>query len=644
MEKEKKQEKIPFFSYDTVIVGTGAAGYAAADALRSLGQTDFAVLTEGRKMGTSRNTGSDKQTYYKLTTAGDEPDSVLDMAKTYFACGSMHGDIALVQAAESLRAFYHLVEIGVPFPYNEVGEYVGYKTDHDPRMRATSCGPLTSKYMTEALEKRVLSAGTPLYDGARVVKIFKQNDRICGLLALSPALISEGNPLGAALVAANHVVWATGGPAALYASSVYPESQTCAHGAAFEAGAVGINLTESQYGIASTAFRWNLSGTYQQVIPRYISTDADGNDEKEFLNPYFSSSSALLGAIFHKGYEWPFDPRKLGDGGSSTVDMAIYRERQSGRRVFLDFTKNPDAADRNGTFDFSLLPVDALSYLQKSDALLPAPIDRLRRMNPRAIELYAAHGIDLSRNRLEIDVCAQHNNGGLDADVWSESPTLPGFFPVGECAGTFGVTRPGGSALNATQVGARRAAEKIASEPSVPTVSENVLSEKAADALSSLLSLCKQTPCLSRDEILSRRTAYGKRMTRSGAFIRSRDAVRKALAETRAELSAWETDYAGTPAELLMDALINRDILLTQTVYLSAILSYIEDGGKSRGSYLVAENAEVSPTEKAEIDAVHAGQVQTALLKSDGTVSCAFAPVRPIPERELWFETVYNRK
>ncbi|MBQ0010797.1 MAG: FAD-binding protein, partial [Ruminococcus sp.] len=453
MYNKKEQAKIPFFSYDTVIVGTGAAGYAAADALRSLGRTDFAILTEGRMMGTSRNTGSDKQTYYKLTIAGDEPDSVLDMAKTYFACGSMHGDIALTQAVGSLRAFYHLVEAGVPFPQNEFGEYVGYKTDHDPRMRATSCGPLTSKYMTEALEKRALSSGTPLYDGARVVRIFKKGDRVCGLLALSPALISEDNPIGAALFAAGHIVWATGGPAALYAASVYPESQTCAHGMAFEAGAVGINLTESQYGIASTSFRWNLSGTYQQVIPRYISTDADGNDEKEFLDSCFSSPTALLGAIFRKGYEWPFDPRKLGNGGSSTVDMAIFRERQKGRRVFLDFTKNPGVADQSGAFDFSLLPEDALSYLQKSSALLPTPIERLRRMNPRAIELYASHGIDLSRERLEIDVCAQHNNGGLDADVWSESPTLAGFFPIGECAGTFGVTRPGGSALNATQVG-----------------------------------------------------------------------------------------------------------------------------------------------------------------------------------------------
>ena len=50
------------------------------------------------------------------------------------------------------------------------------------------------------------------------------------------------------------------------------------------------NLTESQYGLASVKFRWNLSGTYQQVLPRYYSTAADGSDEREFLSDYFPTS------------------------------------------------------------------------------------------------------------------------------------------------------------------------------------------------------------------------------------------------------------------------------------------------------------------------------------------------------------------
>ena len=53
--------------YHTLIIGTGCAGYNAADRLYDLGVRDIAIITEGRTTGTSRNTGSDKQTYYKLS-------------------------------------------------------------------------------------------------------------------------------------------------------------------------------------------------------------------------------------------------------------------------------------------------------------------------------------------------------------------------------------------------------------------------------------------------------------------------------------------------------------------------------------------------------------------------------------------------
>ena len=46
----------------TVVLGTGAAGYNAADCLYDEGQRDVALVTEGVCCGTSRNTGSDKQT------------------------------------------------------------------------------------------------------------------------------------------------------------------------------------------------------------------------------------------------------------------------------------------------------------------------------------------------------------------------------------------------------------------------------------------------------------------------------------------------------------------------------------------------------------------------------------------------------
>jgi succinate dehydrogenase/fumarate reductase flavoprotein subunit len=72
---------IPIVRYNTVVIGSGAAGFNAADSLHGLGVRSVALITEGVGRGTSRNAGSDKQTYYKLSLGGGEPDSVGKMAE-----------------------------------------------------------------------------------------------------------------------------------------------------------------------------------------------------------------------------------------------------------------------------------------------------------------------------------------------------------------------------------------------------------------------------------------------------------------------------------------------------------------------------------------------------------------------------------
>lgn len=130
------------YSVNTVIVGTGAAGYNAAKQLWDMGQKDIAILTEKADAGTSRNVSADKQAYYKISICGWEMDSPGKMAKNLSAGGSMDGDVALVEAAMSGQAFYNLTESGVPFPRNQYGEYIGYRSDYDSAKRGTSAGRL----------------------------------------------------------------------------------------------------------------------------------------------------------------------------------------------------------------------------------------------------------------------------------------------------------------------------------------------------------------------------------------------------------------------------------------------------------------------------------------------------------------------
>src|SRR5699024_5223691 len=312
--------QVPIVRCHTLVVGTGAAGYAAANRLRSKGIHDVVMIADKVNAGASRNAGSDKQTYYKLTLSGDQPDSVHDMAQTLFSGGAMDGDIAVAEAATSPAAFLRLCDLGVPFPKNRFGEYIGYKTDHDPRERATSVGPYTSRRMVERTEEQVLRDGTTVIGECRVVDIVTTDNRVTGLLALRTDIPVDSGTSPFLLFQCVNIVYATGGPAGLYRRRVFPNGQWGANGAALRAGVRGKNVTEWQFGLASIRPKWNVSGSYMQVMPKFISTDADGNNPREFLTDYFNDYGELLSRVFLKGYQWPFDVRKA-HTGSSVVDL-----------------------------------------------------------------------------------------------------------------------------------------------------------------------------------------------------------------------------------------------------------------------------------------------------------------------------------
>ena len=258
------------------------------------------------------------------------------------------------------------------------------------------------------------------------------------------------------------LVLAAGGPGELYRDSVYPNGCFGSLGLALDAGIELVNLTESQFGIGTRreGFPWNLSGTYVQALPHIYSVDASGA-EHHFLAGYYRTTQELASNIFRKGYQWPFHATRMLDFGSSLVDLAIYRENQAGRRVFMDFNRNPLPVPGDAPFSLDRLDDDVRAYLGTAGATQAAPIDRLRHMNPLAIELYRRYKIDIAAEPLEFAVNNQHMNGGIAVDTWGRS-SLPGAYAVGEAAGTHGVTRPGGAALNAGQVFGTRAAEHIA--------------------------------------------------------------------------------------------------------------------------------------------------------------------------------------
>lgn len=625
---------------ENIVIGTGAAGFQAALRLYQNGERELAVLTENINAGTSRNTGSDKQTYYKLSLASGDLDSVRTMAEDLFAGQCVDGDQALCEAALSSRSFFRLTELGVPFPCTEYGEFMGYKTDHDRGRRATSAGPYTSKIMTECLEKSVKEKNIRILDQMQVIRLLVKNGEIYGVLCLDK---TEKEEAGYLLIWCRNVILATGGPAGMYHDSVYPVSQLGGSGLAFEAGASGKNLTEWQFGLASLHPRWNVSGTYMQVLPRFVSTDENGQDEREFLMDYFETEEEMLSMIFLKGYQWPFDVNKI-FGGSSVVDLLVYQETiLKGRKVYLDFTKNPGS----GNIPFEKLSQKAYDYLKQAGALFGAPIERLRQMNEPAIRFYQDHKVDLYQEKLEIAICAQHNNGGISTDAYWETK-IHGLFAVGEACGSHGVTRPGGTALNAGQVGAVRAAGKIrlrrlhGEKAMVSDALEDLLREEARE----FAELPKQACGSITPGELWQKAA--RRMSAYGGMIRNQENLKAALEETEAELNGY-LELVKCPAVDQLPMFYRlRDMLISQKVYLFAMLDYAKSGAGSRGSALYTDRDGRRPDLKlpelyrCKLDqGMHGGIVQEISLNG---LQCSsqWRSVRPIPESDYFFENQWR--
>lgn len=562
---------------DAAVIGAGAAGLNAMDELLARG-IDAVLFADDLSGGASINSGSDKQTYYKLSMAGDAPDSVQAMAQRFFAGGGMQGCHARAMAALSTRSFMKLALLGVPFPQNEWGEYVGYRTDHDETLRATSAGPLTSRMMADCLRGSVKARGGRMVGGARLAAIYVRDSAACGALFTADDRYIE--------VSCASIVLATGGNADIYGRSVFPVNQHGATGAALRAGAKANNLCYWQYGLASTKVRWNVSGSYQQAIPEYI----DQNGRR--IAPGMAARNDM---IFLKGYQWPFDAARA--DASAAVDMAVKAECDAGVHVYMDFTRDPLADGFDG------LSQEARSYLENCGALVSGAYERLARINMPSAEFYRERGIDLAREPLEIALCAQHSNGGLWVDEhWQTS--LKNLYAVGECSGVFGAYRPGGSALNETQVGSLRAAQRIAALKPVRAP----LPDETFDAEKKWLE--------SGEADTAELDVFRKRMDICAGAIRSIDGMRALKRDVEKRLETLRGD-----ARL-------RDVLWVQKYALSAMLEQAKYSG-SAGHV-------VDGCEKTRGD----HRKYAFITDENGTRA---EEVAPVPEGDQWFERVWKK-
>lgn len=581
--------QVPLRRFRALVIGSGAAGLRAAVELKRRG-VDVAVATQSAFGGTSACSGSDKQTLHTANSA-NQGDDFRALADAIGAGGAMDEDTAYVEAVGSARALASLQYLGLPIPQDRLGGVLRYQTDHDEVGRATSCGPRTSRLMVQVLAREAIRLEIPIFNHTTAVRILVREHperRVAGVLAIGQKHRSDHNPLGAVALLCDFLVLAAGGPGELYRDSVYPRQCFGSLGLALEAGVEAVNLTESQFGIGTSrdGFPWNLSGTYAQCMPYVFSLDARGR-ERNFLADHYRTTQELASNTFRKGYQWPFHATRMLDFGSSLFDLAVFREMQAGRKVFMDFNRNPLAVPGDAEFDLARLDPDVAAYLEKSGALLPTPIARLRKMNPLSIELYKRYKCDIAARPLEFAMNNQHMNGGLAVDTWGRT-NLAGCYAIGEAAGTHGVTRPGGAALNAGQVFGTRCAEHIASRRDAAGTHESP-EALVGDALAAIATVIRTDSPLKIGAL--KRDIQARMSDHAGMICRAAD-VRSALADARQLNDTIRTHGVSHEGKAfdVVHALQWRQNALASEAVLAALDFYVGRGGGSRGARTVCDS------------------------------------------------------
>jgi succinate dehydrogenase/fumarate reductase flavoprotein subunit len=296
------------------------------------------------------------------------------------------------------------------------------------------------------------------------------------------------------------------------------------------------------------------------------------------------------------------------------------------------------------------LAPEAREYLRKSGATQATPIERLAHMNQPSIDLYRQLGLDLHDEPLEVGVCAQHCNGGFAVDEWWES-SVPHLFVIGELAGTHGVKRPGGSALNSGQVGGLRAAQRIAHvyHADTPDADFSALAQPLVRRMADLAASVK-TPGERAFCAAGIRGTIQKRMSRYAGMVRSLNGLQKALEQARVQRDQMARRGMHQQEPGWTEAAEARELAVAQEAFLCAMRELLARGGGSRGSHLVTHpdgelpHPDLGDEWRYLRENVDLREQILSVSYNAGTDEFRVQAVRPrtAEERTYWFETTWN--
>lgn len=470
---------------DVLVVGGGGAGLRAAIAVSEADPSLQVVLvTKGElgKSGVTATACSDRMAFHAAlpTTPPGGDDAWRSHAEDIYRIGGCvsDADLAEVLARGGAEAFAYLDRLGVPWARRPDGTPDQFHTDGSVYPRACYTGPYTANHIEEALVRRLHELPVRVIEHHLVGELLldRARQRVVGA-----ALVPEegGDAIG---VSAGAVVLATGGAGQCFAVNVFPPDCTGdGYALAYRAGAELVNLEFIQIGLCSIATGLACSGSMMRALPRIV------NDRGEELLPRYvadGDGGAMYDVLFAKGASWPVSIRDR----SHVIDIAVAAEVSAGRRVYLDYSRDPRGLDLTALSERVRTWFAAEGQgLALDGPEARTPLGRLRAINAPSVAWLAERGIDLAAgDMVEIAPAVQHFQGGVKIRAHGDT-TIAGLYAAGEVAGgQHGANRPGGNALLDGQVFGRIAGEAAARTAATAPAGEEVPDGRAAEAVAAL--------------------------------------------------------------------------------------------------------------------------------------------------------------
>ena len=417
-------------STDVLVIGTGGAGLRAAIAIADRGQR---VLVVGKRPKTDAHTVLAAGGINAALGTMDPQDTWQIHAADTLAEGRYLGDPRAIDilCREAPRAVEELVDYGVPFAREPNGVLSQRYFGAHRYRRTCFVGDYTGQEIIHALVREVDRRQIPILERVYISHLLTAGERANGALGF---MLDGGREV---IVHAAAVILATGGHIHIYRRSSSRRRENTGDGMAlaFGVGAVLADMELVQFHPSGMVWPPELEGT--------LVTEAVRGEGGRLLNQQ--------GERFMERY----DHERMELSTRDRVALANYTEIVAGHGT----------AHGGVWLDVSHLPAATI-----------------RERLPHMLDQFAAIGVDITREPMEVAPTAHYSMGGIQVTPATHATRVAGLFAAGEVtAGVHGANRLGGNSLAEILVFGRIAGEhaaELAATETAPPLDEAALEQK----------------------------------------------------------------------------------------------------------------------------------------------------------------------